>query len=121
HEIDGRYAPDDLLPLGLSDTAGNSNCQAASLARRGRFERADPPEFGIHLVHCLLANVAGIEDDEGSGADVDSVGKAVGAEHVRHTMGIVDVHLAAERFDVELARSGHAGRAILRAREASTL
>jgi hypothetical protein len=36
-------------------------------------------------------------------------------------MRIVDVHLAAEGFDVELVRSGHASAVVVRARKGSTL
>jgi hypothetical protein len=115
-EIDGGCPPNDLPPFGLSDTAGDSDGQAASLARRRRLECADAPEFGIHLFCRLLANVAGIEDDKVRVREVGRLGKALGREHVRHTMGIVDVHLAAEGFDVELAGWGHAGRVVLRAR-----
>ena len=40
--------------------------------------------------------------------DLRGLGEALGRERVRHTMGIVDVHLAAERLDMNFARSVHA-------------
>src|SRR5262249_20599542 len=107
-EIDHRRAADDLLTFGLGDAARNGNGQAASVARRSGFERAHAAELGIDLVRGFLADVAGIEDDEIGMLDGGGVREAPGGARARHTMGIVDVHLAAEGFDVELARSGHA-------------
>ena len=54
----------DLLTLGLSDTAGDckQHLAAAPLARL--LKRAQPPELGIDLLRCLLANMAGVEDDQ---------------------------------------------------------
>src|SRR5262249_18581749 len=107
-EIDHRRAADDFLTFGLGDAARNGNGQAASVARGSGFKRAHAAELGIDLVGGFLADVTGIEDDEIGILDVGGLREALGHEHVRHTMGIVDVHLAAEGFDVELARSGHA-------------
>ncbi len=107
-EIDHRRAADDLLAFGLGDAARNGNGQAASVARGSGFKRAHAAELGIDLVRGFLADVAGIEDDEIGILDVGGLREALGREHVRHTMGIVDVHLAAEGFDVELAWWGHA-------------
>ena len=107
-EIDRRCAADDLLSFGLSDAACNRNRQPTSRARCSGLERSDAAQFGIHFLCCFLANMAGVEDDEVGFASVQSLGKALGCKRVRHTMGVVDVHLAAEGFDVELARSGHA-------------
>jgi hypothetical protein len=66
-----------------------------------------PADLGIDLVGGLLADMAGVEDDEigvfrGTGFHITA-----GRQGVRHTMGIVDVHLAAERFDVDFSRVGH--------------
>src|SRR5262249_13395107 len=72
-------------------------------------------------VRGLLPDVAGIEDDEIGVLELGGLGEALGREHVRHTMGIVDVHLAAEGFDVKLARSGHAGGVVLRAQGLNSL
>src|SRR5260370_8695496 len=108
NEIDRRCAPDDLLPRGLSDAARNGDRQSATRERRSGFKRPDAAEFGIHFLYRLLANMAGVEDDEVGVPGVERLGKALGRQRVRHTMGIVDVHLAAEGFYVELVPSGHA-------------
>src|SRR5262249_5356498 len=120
-EIDRRRAPDDLLTFGLGDAARNGDGHAAPVARGSGFERADTAELGIDLVRGLLADVAGIKGDEIGVLELCRLGGALGRQHVRHTMGIVDVHLAAEGFDVELARSGHAGGVVLRAQGLNSL
>jgi hypothetical protein len=121
HEIDHRRAADDLLPLGLGDAARDRNRQPASFAGRGLLEHADAAKLGIDLVRRLLADVAGVEDDEIGVLDPCGLGETFGRERVRHTMGIVDVHLATEGFDVELAGSAHAGRVSFGAKAPSTL
>ena len=47
---------------------------------------------------------------------VVGLGEARGRQRVRHTMGIVDVHLAAEGFDVDFAGSGRAVQCAARIR-----
>src|SRR5258706_15170051 len=93
NEIDRRCAPDDLLPLGLSDAARNGDRQSASRERRSGFKRPDAAEFGIHFLYRLLANMAGVEDDEVGVPGVVGLGKDLGSQRVRHTKGIVDVDL----------------------------
>ena len=73
------------------------------------FMHADAAELGIDLLGRLLADVAGVEDDEVGVVGRRGLGIALGRERVRHTMRIVDVHLAAERLDMDLAGSAHAG------------
>ena len=112
HEIDRRRAADDLLAFGLRDAAGDRDRHAAAFARGGLLEHAHAAELGIDLLGRLLADVAGVEDDEIGVLGARGLGEALGRERVRHTMGIVDVHLAAEGLDVDFARSVHAGRVI---------
>ena len=64
HEIDRRRAADDLLALGLRDAARDCDRHAAACARRRLLEHADAAELGIDLLGRLLADVAGVEDDE---------------------------------------------------------
>ena len=109
HEVDRRRAADDLLALGLRDAAGDRDHQLAAVARRRLLQHADAAELGIDLLGRLLADVAGVEDDEVGVVRRRGLGKAFGRKRVRHTMGIVDVHLAAERLDMDLAGSAHAG------------
>src|SRR3954451_7483498 len=108
HEIDHRRAADDFFPLGLGDAARHGDGHPAAFLCSGLFEQADPAKFGIDLVRGLFTNVTGVEDDEIGVLDAGGLGEAFGYEQIRHTMGIVDVHLAPEGFDVELARSAHA-------------
>ena len=85
---------------------------AAAVARGGLLERAHAAELGIDLLGRLLADVAGVEDDEVGVLGRRGLGIALGRQRVRHTMRIVDVHLAAERLDIDLARSAHASSSI---------
>ena len=109
HEIDRRRAADDLLAFRLGDAAGDRDHHAAAVAGGGLLEHAHAAELGIDLLGRLLADVAGVEDDEIGVLGRGGLGKTLGRERVRHTMGIVDVHLAAERLDMDFARSVHAG------------
>jgi hypothetical protein len=66
-----------------------------------------PSEFRKNLFGRLLADVAGVEDDEVGVIDVSGLDKALAGQRVRHALGIVDIHLAAIRLDVQLARRRH--------------
>ena len=121
HEVDRRRAANDFLPLGLGDAARHGDGHAAAFLRGGLLEHADTAKLGIDLVRRLFTNVASVEDDEIGVLDACGLGEALGYEQVRHTMGIVDVHLAPEGFNVELARSVHAGCVDFRALAPSTL
>jgi hypothetical protein len=113
HEVDRPGAADNLGTLGLRHAARDRDHHCAAFARRRLLEHAHAPEFGIDLLGRLLADVAGVEDDEIGVARGGGLGVALARERVRHTMRIVDVHLAAERSDMHLARCAHAGSAIL--------
>src|SRR6201999_1073928 len=63
---------------------------------------------GVDLVRCLLADVTSVEDDEVGVFRPGGLGEARGSQRIRHTMRIVDVHLAAERLDVDFAGFAHA-------------
>src|SRR6516225_10904143 len=109
-DIDCRSAADDLPALRLRHTAGNGDGHAPAGARRRLLEHPHAPELGENLLLRLLANVARIEHDEVRVLDTRRLAKALRRKRVRHTMRIVDVHLASEGLDVNLARCGHAGR-----------
>ena len=64
HEIDRWRAADDLGAFGLRDAAGNADGDAAALLARGLLHHAQAAELGIDLLGRLLADVAGVEDDE---------------------------------------------------------
>jgi hypothetical protein len=51
--------------------------------------------------------MTGIEEDDVGFLHRRRLGKAVGAQQLRHALGVVDVHLAAKRLDEDLSRAGH--------------
>jgi hypothetical protein len=53
--------------------------------------------------------MASIEDDEVGLVGERGFNETMARQRVRHTMGIVDVHLAAVGLDMEFAKSAHAG------------
>ena len=86
HEIDGRRAPDDFLAFGLRDTAGHGDANIAALCLAGLFQAAHAAELGIDLFGRLLADVAGVEDDEVGIFGAAGLDIAFGRECVRHTL-----------------------------------
>ena len=108
HEVDHRGAAKNFLAFRLGDAAGHGNEHATLGAGRGLAQLAHPAELGKDLLGRLLADVTGIEDDEVGVFRLGGLDEAMRRQDVRHTMGIVDVHLAAVGFDVELAGSAHA-------------
>ena len=107
-EIDAVGAPDDLLALGLRDATGNRDQHLAAIGVRRVLQLAHSADFGIKLVDRFFADVAGVENDKIGVGRARSLDVALGRQSVRHTIGIVDVHLAAEGFDVDFARTVHA-------------
>ena len=106
HQIDRRHPPDDLLALGLRHAAGDADDEV--LAQRAALvaHLAQAAELGKHLLRGLFADVAGVEHDEVGVADIVRRLIAVRRQRVRHTIGIVDVHLAAVGLDEELFHGG---------------
>src|SRR5207237_10381580 len=98
----------DLCPLRLGDTAGDGNIHPASGTRSGLLEPTHASELGEDFLLRLFANVAGIQNDEIRILRRERFGEAFGRERVRHTLGIVDVHLTTEGLDVDLAVCAHA-------------
>ena len=96
----------DLFALGLRDAAcdGEQHLAPGALARL--FQRAQPAELGIDLFGRLLADVAGVEDDQIGVFERRRRAIAERCQDVRHAGGVVDIHLAAESLDVELFRHG---------------
>src|SRR5437764_15326012 len=89
-------APEDLFALRLGDAAGDCDFHLAAIALSRAFDGAHASEFGIDLIDRLLADVTGVENDEIGFLRALALTEALGLEHVRHTIGIVDVHLAAK-------------------------
>ncbi len=107
-KIDSARATDDLLTLGLCHAAGDRNRHAAPVARGGFFHLANAADLGIDLLDRLFPDVTGVEDDEIGVLGTCGLGEPFGCQCVRHTMRIVDVHLAAKGLDVDFSRVAHA-------------
>ena len=63
-EIDGRCPAQDLVALGLGDAAGDADHHFAAFAGLLLLQVAQTAERRIDLFGRLLADVAGVEDDE---------------------------------------------------------
>ena len=102
HEIDGGLARHDLRALGLRHAARDANPQVGV---RG-LQPLEPAELGVDLLRGLLADVAGVQQDEvGVLGRIDRL-IALGRQRLGHALAVVDVHLAAVGADVE---AGHRG------------
>ena len=108
-EIDRRRAADDFLAFGLRDAAGDRDHDAPAGGGRRVLQAADAAELGIDFLGRLFPDVTGVEDDQIGVVGARGLDIALRRQGVRHTLRVVDVHLAAERLDVELAGSVHAG------------
>ena len=97
HEVDVGRALDDRRAFLAGDAAADADQRALVL------QVLDPAEVAEHLVFGLLADRAGVEQDQVGLLDV--VGRLVaggGVQHVGHLVRVVDVHLAAEGLDEDL-------------------
>ena len=106
-QIDDRRAAQDLRALRLGHAAGNRDDRLLAGAAPRVLHLADAAEIGIDLLGRLLADVAGVEEDDVGVLHRRRLGEAVGAQQLRHALGVVDVHLAAKRLDEDLSRAGH--------------
>ena len=110
-EIDRGRAADDLLAFGLRDAPGYRDDDAPAIGCGCLFQAAHAAEFGIDLLGRLFANVAGVEDNQVGIVGDGRFDVTLRRERIGHATRVVDVHLAAERFDKQLAGFVHAGRA----------
>jgi len=116
---DGMTATDDpdradLVALGLGDAAGDRDHRRGALVEPGVL--AQPADVRIDLFGRAIADVAGVEDDQIGAVGIVGRRHPVGRHQFGHTLAVIDVHLAAERLDVEgpgrvvgFVRGGHAG------------
>ncbi len=92
-------AADDLFALGLGDAAGDRDHRLrAPVGTRALPQAAD---VRIDLLGRLLADVAGVEHDEIGGLALGGGGHALRGHQLGHALAVIDVHLAAERLDLE--------------------
>ena len=108
NKIDRAGATDDFRAFGLRDTTGHRNHHMAAIACGGLLDLAEPADLRIDLLHGLFADVTRIQDDEIGLIGIGGFRESCRRQRVRHTMGIVDVHLTAKGFDVNFAGSAHA-------------
>ena len=99
HHVDGGRPTQDLLALRLRDAAGDDDLRLPAMGLAFLLQLAHATELGINLFGGLLADMAGVEDDEVRLLHRLGFAVAFGRQHVRHALGIVDVHLAAIGFD----------------------
>ncbi len=103
HKVDRRRAPHDLIAFGLGDAAGDPDRHRTALRRGPCLDAAQPADLGIDLLGRLLADMAGVQEDQVGGfGRIDRRIAGLG-QRVRHPFGIVDVHLAAISADVNFA------------------
>ena len=82
-------------PSACATQPATAICIVAALARGLVLGDAQPAEFGIDLFGGLLADMAGVEDDEVGVLSAGGLDKAFRRQRVHHALGIVDIHLAA--------------------------
>uniref|UniRef100_A0A0R3QG56 Phenol hydroxylase n=1 Tax=Brugia timori TaxID=42155 RepID=A0A0R3QG56_9BILA len=101
HDVDVGRARDDGVALLAGHAAADADLHAA------RLQVLDAAQVGEHLLLCLLAHRAGVEQDQVGLVDVLRRLVALGrVEHVGHLVRVVLVHLAAEGFDEDFL-GGH--------------
>ena len=110
NKVDGALAAENFFALGLRDAARDCDRHAAAGERGFVFYFAQAAEFGIDLVRRLFADVTGIQHHEIGVLGAIGLDIALRRQRVRHTMRIVDVHLAAVGFDIDFPGSVHAAR-----------
>ena len=81
--------------LGLGDAAGQCDQGPRSILA------AKAADIRIGFLGRFLADVAGVEDDEVGILAFRRRGHAVRAQQLGHALAVIDVHLAAEGFDLE--------------------
>ena len=95
----------DLLAVKLGHAAANGDLQV----RPNQFDAIESANGAIHAFGCVLAYRTGIEHQQIEVIVIDLVlgcrHVAIGLQHAGDALGIVHVHLAAERVDMEYALS----------------
>ena len=108
HDVDERRPLEHRPALGLGDAAGDPDHQIAAGGAPPRAQLTQPAELRINLLGGLLADVAGVQDDQVGVVRAIDPGIAVRRQRVGHARRIVHVHLAAVGLDEELFRHASA-------------
>ncbi len=99
-------AAQNLLALGLGDATGHTNHHVAAVGSLAFLHLAQAPERGIDLFGGLLADVAGVQQDEIGFFHVLGRLITIAGERIAHPRRVVDIHLAAVGLDENLAAVG---------------
>ena len=109
HHVHGGRAAHDLGAFGLRNAAGHGNQRLGPLLLAGAGSLAQAAHFRIDLLCGLLADMAGVKNDEIGLVRIVRRAIALGAEQLAHTLGVIHVHLAAEGLDQNLLAAGGGG------------
>jgi len=101
HHVDVGRAPQHFLALCLGDAAGDAEDHGTPAGLARLLHLVDPAELGIDLFRRLLADVTGVQQHHVRVVHGIRQGIAQGGQKPRHTIGVVDVHLAAIGFDMQ--------------------
>ena len=101
HDVDMRGAAQHLGALGLGDATGYRKHHRRAGARACRLQPAQPTELGKHLLGGLFADMTGVQDHHVGIRGALARNIAQRRQDIRHTRGVVDVHLAAVSLDEE--------------------
>ena len=99
-DVDERGTLDQELALGLGDTAGDRDQHVTTGGTTRVAGLPQPAELGIDLLGRLLTDMTGIQDDEVGLVGTVGRPETVAGQRMRHTIGIVHVHLAAVGADM---------------------
>ena len=102
-DIDGTLAADDLTAFGLGDAPGDGDLHGLAVRRAFFLHLAQFAEFGEDFLRGAFADVTGVENDEIGFFRRSGRAIALAFENVAHARGVIDVHLASERLDENLA------------------
>ncbi len=94
-EVHGALAAHDELALGLRDAAGHDDLEVFALGAALLLEHGEATELRIDFLGGLLADVAGVEDDELGVLLARGFRVTLLRQEIRHPRGVIDVHLAA--------------------------
>jgi hypothetical protein len=111
-EIDGFLPTQDFGAFGLRHAAGDRDARVAAGGGALLFQLAQLAQFGEDLFGGALPNMAGVENNQIGVLDAGRLVEAFRRENVGHARGVIDIHLAAEGFDEDLARAAVPGRGV---------
>ena len=103
NQIDQRLAAHDLFPLGLGNTARNTDLEVRLVG----LQPLEAAQLGIDLLRCLLPDMTCVQKDH-----VRIVGRfgfnvTFTAQRFGHAFTVIDIHLTAIGLDKQLLRSAH--------------